>query len=808
MKSVFTLLAAILLLTLLVNKSLAQTNTFPSTGSAGIGTLTPNASSLLEIKSTTKGILIPRMTKTQRDAIASPATGLMIFQTNSSPGFYYYDGSAWKVVTTKAGWSLTGNANTDSSINFMGTTDAHSLVFRVNNLKAGIIDYNKANTGFGLQSLFSNTTGTYNCAIGTQALLNNTSGVSNTAIGYEALELNSTGSANVANGFQALVSNTTGQQNTATGYASLYSNGGGNYNSAHGIAALNGNTDGTWNTATGAYAMFLNTHGGYNTASGGYALYSNTNSFNTATGYSALFTNTAGSGNTANGYEALYSNDAGLLNTANGYEALYSNTFGANNNANGANALYSNKTGSNNTANGANALFSNTTGKNNNAIGTNALYNNINGFSNVAIGISALHNNTDRSNLVAVGDSALFNNGMDVVYPYEAARNTAIGSKALYSNTNGHQNTANGFEALYSNTDGFANTANGSRALYSNIGIGNTAFGVEALYDNTSGSSNTALGVGALFSNTTGNYNTALGNNADISTGGLFNATAIGANAIVDASNKVRVGDVNITSIGGKVGWTTFPSDGRYKKNIKEDVKGLAFINNLKPITYTIDIDGLNTYYDKNRKHDEAYDKMKKDMQPAADEASKIVYNGFIAQDVEAAAKKLNYEFSGVDKPKTKDGLYGLRYGDFVVPLVKAVQELSRMNDDKDAQIQQQNANISDLEARLLKLEAVVNAQGAGTNQVINITNASLQQNVPNPFNHSTTINYTLPQTYSSAKIIVADKSGKILKEVNVSAKGKGSIQVDLSTLASGAYQYSLYVDGKLIDTKQMVSAK
>src|ERR1041385_3582077 len=77
----------------------AQTNTFPSTGAVGIGTITPDASSLLEIKSTAKGLLIPRMTLTQRNAIATPATGLMIYQTNNTAGFYYYNGSAWKALT-------------------------------------------------------------------------------------------------------------------------------------------------------------------------------------------------------------------------------------------------------------------------------------------------------------------------------------------------------------------------------------------------------------------------------------------------------------------------------------------------------------------------------------------------------------------------------------------------------------------------------------------------------------------------------------------------------------------------------------
>jgi hypothetical protein len=90
------------------------------------------------------------------------------------------------------------------------------------------------------------------------------------------------------------------------------------------------------------------------------------------------------------------------------------------------------------------------------------------------------------------------------------------------------------------------------------------------------------------------------------------------------------------------------------------------------------------------------------------------------------------------------------------------------------------------------------------SNELSVMSNASLSQNIPNPFNHTTTINYNLPQQYSSAKIIVVDNTGKMLKEVNVNTKGKGSLQLDASTLSSGAYQYSLYVNGRLIDTKQM----
>jgi len=65
-----------------------------------------------------------------------------------------------------------------------------------------------------------------------------------------------------------------------------------------------------------------------------------------------------------------------------------------------------------------------------------------------------------------------------------------------------------------------------------------------------------------------------------------------------------------------------------------------------------------------------------------------------------------------------------------------------------------------------------------------------------------------LPQQFSSAKIIITDKSGKIIKEANISGSGKGSVNVDASTLSAGAYQYSLYINGKLLDTKQMILLK
>jgi hypothetical protein len=93
---VFTLLTTSMLCTIVHSQ-----NAFPSSGAAGIGTTTPDASSLLEVKSTSKGVSVPGMTVTQRNTISNPATVLLIFQTNATPGFYYYIGVNWAAASPK-----------------------------------------------------------------------------------------------------------------------------------------------------------------------------------------------------------------------------------------------------------------------------------------------------------------------------------------------------------------------------------------------------------------------------------------------------------------------------------------------------------------------------------------------------------------------------------------------------------------------------------------------------------------------------------------------------------------------------------
>jgi hypothetical protein len=140
---------------------------------------------------------------------------------------------------------------------------------------------------------------------------------------------------------------------------------------------------------------------------------------------------------------------------------------------------------------------------------------------------------------------------------------------------------------------------------------------------------------------------------------------ALGYTATVTASNKVVVGNSSVTSIGGYASWSNF-SDGRFKSDVNINVPGLEFILKLQPVTYHLDVEKIMSVL-------HTPDSVR--LPDAENIKRNIQQTGFIAQEVEAAAKSIGYDFSGVDAPKNESDFYGLRYAEFVVPLVKAVQE-------------------------------------------------------------------------------------------------------------------------------------
>ena len=90
-------------------------------------------------------------------------------------------------------------------------------------------------------------------------------------------------------------------------------------------------------------------------------------------------------------------------------------------------------------------------------------------------------------------------------------------------------------------------------------------------------------------------------------------------------------------------------------------------------------------------------------------------------------------------------------------------------------------------------------------NTNVGISGAYLEQNAPNPFNGNTIIRYHLPQGAGSAKVVIMNMKGQLLKSIALNGQGNGQITLQAGTLPSGSYTYSLWIDGRQVDTKQML---
>lgn len=531
----------------------------------------------------------------------------------------------------------------------------------------------------------------------------------------------------------------------------------------------------------------------------------------------------SGTDNTFLGAYSGVENTIGSSNTFVGYHAGNQNTDGENNTFLGAYAGEENITGERNTAIGTGAMALSASANYNVAIGYNALRVTEWGEKNVAIGDVTLENNTYGYGNVAVGWAAL-NNNIDGSY------NIALGQQCLVSNEEGDDNIAAGFWSMFYNTIGSENTAYGQRSLfYNTTGSFNCANGSFAMTDNKTGSYNTAMGhyAGDFRENiTNGSF---FGYNTYTSSDNLINVSAFGYNARPTASNQVRIGNSSVTSIGGYAGWTNL-SDERYKNNVKEDVKGLDFIMKLRPVTYNLEVNKLAAFLGEDVARDTSGNKITtnatSENKIARDAKEEIRYTGFLAQEVEAAAKESNYDFSGVDVPKNETDLYGLRYAEFVVPMVKAIQEQQTEIETLLAEKEETNSTIEDLQNDVEILKEMVRNLTAGTTPSsennfesfntnedvitteIILSAAWLDQNVPNPFTGNTSIRCYIPEDFTSAQMVITSQNGVVLKTNNLESAGINEVLINAQELSAGNYQYTLIIDGRIIATKTMVLTK
>jgi len=129
LKALEIILVAVLMVAVISFVSNAQ-NMFPASGSAGVGTTTPNSSALLDVVSTSKGVLIPRMTKTQRDGIVSPATT---------------SANSLSAENSRLGQNVPNPSGDQTTISYYLPQDVQSAFISVTDANGRVIKYSELN---------------------------------------------------------------------------------------------------------------------------------------------------------------------------------------------------------------------------------------------------------------------------------------------------------------------------------------------------------------------------------------------------------------------------------------------------------------------------------------------------------------------------------------------------------------------------------------------------------------------------------------------------------------------------------------
>lgn len=562
-----------------------------SNGRIGMGTAIPNASAALDIRSTDKGLLIPRMNLAQRNGISNPATGLLVYQTNSMPGFYYYDGTQWITFGTAGHNGLSMDASDRIQLggllmkNTTVTSGAFDMIYDLNS--SGNFEIRDNNTSF----FFAGNDGRIGLGTSTPAEQLHATGNIRADGGRlflgpsHQLHASSTSAltyySNHSTASQIILRDLEGER-----YGHLYGSGDG-----INFGLLDG--DGNWGymqskdshtafridndekmriLASGNVGIGTATPGGKLTvdvdpAARGFEVHTAngsthipwTNGWSYLAGEGIIFRTT--SGNTErvrimpNGFTgfgvttpAQRIHSVGNLQVDGG--SVY---FGSSQRILGDKSSAFHLDGTHSTVvqlllrDAENQLYGKVLGS-----GDGLNFGLTDGDANWSIRIVKdqntrfLINNVERFRMTP--KALEFHNFQD---------NVAIGIRALNSNTIGGFNIGIGTDALYGTTSGSFNVGIGLYAIGNNTsGTNNTAIGgFNALVSNTTGSYNTVLGTDAGFSNTTGDYNTNIGQSAGNITTTQNDNTNLGAfsGRFLRGSNNTCLGSNSGVTIGNVV---------------------------------------------------------------------------------------------------------------------------------------------------------------------------------------------------------------------------------------------------------------
>lgn len=498
---------------------------------------TAHPSAMLDVKSTNKGLLIPRLTTAQRNAISSPASGLMVYDI-SVGAIFYYTGSAWNrfahvgelfsissnnVYLTNPAWNLgIGTSTPSGKLEIKGNASAadDDPIFEVRNKDGDIVfgvyhegvrvyvsdEAAKGNRGgFAVAGISRENKGITNeffrvtpdsvrVYLDDDPAKGNRGGFAVAGIsrenkgesGYEFLRV-------TPDSVRVYIPDEPVKGNRG-GFAVA---GISRENKGENVEFMNltpknyliGHSAGK-NLTSGEFNSFLGYEAGRYTTIGNY---------NAFLGYKSGYSNTTGHSNLFLGYWSGYSNTVGNLNTFVGYRAGALNTTG------GENTYLGSYTGSNNTSGSLNSFvgyytgFQNTTGIGNSFFGNYAGYANTNGYSNVFLGNKAGYNNIGGYSNVYIGDSTGYKNTY-------GGNNVYIGNKAGYNANNDWANVFIGYQSGYSTTISNNNVFVGNSAgKLTTWGSQNVYIGDVAGERNVTGAQNVAIGVAAGRNSSAGN---------------------------------------------------------------------------------------------------------------------------------------------------------------------------------------------------------------------------------------------------------------------------------------------------------------
>ena len=467
---------------------------------------TANSSAMLDVKSTTKGMLVPRLTTNQRENVSIPATGLLVFDTNLQC-FFYYNGTAWVNLLATSDYAGGPDASLFTVLNLEGDTifavypggvriNVDNRPEKISGSKGGFavggfsskltsgqdylrvtndsvriyVDDNPSKIsgskgGFAVGGFSSKTnTGNYlhltpkNTLVGQDAGKNIDSGLHNSFIGYQAGYNDSIGSDNIFLGYQSGFFNSEGSNNIFIGNKSGYNNNTGEYNIFIGYYSGNFNSTGTYNAFTGYQAGYSNTTGTRNSFYGYEAGYSNIG------GEGEVDPSFEGSYNSFFGNLSGYENTIGRHNTFIGHLGGYNNTTGWGNTFVGSSSAFYSETGSRNTFVGASSGGGNTTGSYNSFCGSRSGANNKAGCHNVFFGANAGYYSENVSNNTYLG-------GFSGYYCENGERNVFIGYRAGYN-----EHSSDKFYIANGGTEDstliYGDFANHKLKLNANVGVG------------------------------------------------------------------------------------------------------------------------------------------------------------------------------------------------------------------------------------------------------------------------------------------------------------------------------------------------